>query len=105
MQHLISLFFGTSALLSATHTLDGFSNSDKRKKEDFLFNTRELKEVALSTRSLFQIPLIDVVVVTVKLSVIYLLVGKSITVKIQKSFHKTILEIKGGCIKHLAHLV
>ena len=54
MQHLISLFFGTSALLSATHALDGFSNSDKRKKEDFLFNTRELKEVALSTRSLFQ---------------------------------------------------
>ena len=55
MQHLISLFFGTSALLSsATHALDGFSNSDKRKKEDFLFNTRDLKEVALSTRSLFQ---------------------------------------------------
>ena len=55
MQHLISLFFGTSALLSsATHELDGFSNSDKRKKEHFLSNTRELKEVALSTRSLFQ---------------------------------------------------
>ena len=55
MQHLISLFFGTSALLSATRALDGFfeKKADTRKKEDF-FNTRELKEVALSTRSLFQ---------------------------------------------------